>query len=201
MEPAITRSKYCSNPRSADSAGFGGGAPVCAAYSTSAWRAAAAPMMRAATVSRSPTFAVMAVQAGRGPLGGNEGARRQTLLQRHAAQRRDHQHDTHVQRQRQHRARADRTQRRIVRQRVRQQRTEHARRRDRRRCEYAPRHQVRQEQQDSPSKKPPSIPQKTPLRLAPLQYSAARTPGANCATAANASNPIAARFVDPEVER
>ena len=45
------------------------------------------------------------------------------------------------------------------------------------------------------------MPQKTPARLAPLQYSAAKMPGANCATAAKASMPIAARLVEPEVER
>jgi hypothetical protein len=45
------------------------------------------------------------------------------------------------------------------------------------------------------------MPQNTPAPLAPLQYSAANMPGANCATAANESMPMAARLVEPEVER
>ena len=65
---------------------------VCAAYSCSAWRAAAAPMMRAATVSRSPTLEVMACRPSRGALGRDEGARGESLLQRHAAARRHDQH-------------------------------------------------------------------------------------------------------------
>ena len=42
--------------------------------------------------------------------------------------------------------------------------------------------------------KPATRPTITPRRLAPRQYNAAISAGANCATAANASRPVAARF-------
>lgn len=43
--------------------------------------------------------------------------------------------------------------------------------------------------------KPSTMPVSTPLRLAPRQYSPPITPGANCATAANAIKPYVAKVV------